>query len=100
LITPMECCKRHYVKRKGQRRYRTYIANEKTHLVRQVILDYARDNNIAVYDWFKIAGGKGASEKWVNDSLLSRDRIHSTAKGYELQGTLFYLALQKGIINN
>lgn len=100
LTTPMECCKRHYVKRKGQRRYRTYIANEKTHLVRQVILDYARDNNIAVYDWFKIAGGKGASEKWVKDSLLSRDRIHSTAKGYELQGTLFYLALQKGIINN
>ena len=100
LSTPMECYKYQYVKRKGKRRYRTYIVNEKTHNVRQVILDYARDNNIAVYDWFNVAGGKGAGEKWVNDNLLSRDRIHSTVKGYELQGTLFYHALQKGITNN
>lgn len=100
LVTPMECQRRHYVKRKGRRRRRSYSINEKVLDLRNVILDYASDNNIAVYDWYTIGGGAGASTHWVEDNLLSRDRIHNTAKGYELQGTLFYEALINDINTN
>lgn len=100
LTTPMECQRRRYVKRKGRRRRRTYVVNDKITVLRDVLLSYARDNGIAVYDWYDIAGGRGASAKWLDDNLLSRDRIHSTAKGYELQGTLFFEALINDIKDN
>ena len=100
LVTPMECQRRKYIKRNRRRRSRTYVINERIQELRNIILDYAVNNNIAVYDWYKIGGGEGASTHWVEDNLLSRDRIHNTAKGYELQGKLFYEALINDILQN
>lgn len=100
LVTPMECQRRKYIRRNGRRRSRTYVINERIQELRNIILDYAADNNIAVYDWYKIGGGNGASTHWVEDNLLSHDRIHNTAKGYELQGKLFYEALINDILQN
>ena len=80
LVTPMEC------QRKGQ-------INTNIKRLRDVIIQYGENNNIATYDWYEVAGGYGASNKWVANKLMGADRIHNTSKGYTLQGTLLYDAI-------
>lgn len=110
LTTPMECHKsvtttrKTRVKnrtRKGRKAtYRTvtkstksYAVNRNIAPIRQVILDYGRQNGIAVYDWYEVAGGNGASSSWISSNLFAKDRVHHTHKGYNLQGRLLYDAL-------
>ncbi|MCH5218973.1 MAG: hypothetical protein J1F20_00270 [Muribaculaceae bacterium] len=97
MTTPAESQKSRRVKRKkGKSRHvRTYSVNTNVALVRNVIVDYGRKNSIPVYDFYGIAGGEGASDKWLKDKLLSKDRIHFTFDGYRLQGQLLFEALIK-----
>ena len=86
LVTPMECQKNGRI-------------NQKIKQFRNVIIQFGKDKNIAVYDWYEVAGGDNASSKWVKDRLMGGDRIHNTSKGYYLQGTLLFEALTNDIIN-
>ncbi len=125
LVTPMECQKSVYTTRNRQvkvpvkssgkkskkgsrRRTRTvnkqvrvrtgaYTTNTTVATVRDVIKQYGVDNNIAVYDWYEVAGGDGAAAKWVADGLFSKDHVHHSVKGYTLQGELFYEALRDAV---
>lgn len=120
LVTPMECQRSEYRTttrrqrvsgrkgKKGKRKSRTvnkrvkvrtgsYAVNPNVATVRDIINQYAADNHIAVYDWYEIAGGQGASTKWVSDGLFSKDRIHHSRKGYALQGELMYEALKEAL---
>lgn len=111
LVTPMECQRIHYTnvktskgKRKKSRRTsytrkKSYKINDNITIVRDAILDYADDKHIAVYDWYSIAGGKNASEKWIANGLFSGDRVHLSHKGYRLQGLLLYQALRNAFTN-
>ncbi len=88
LTTPAEC------QRKIRRRRRArYVINQKVKQVRDIILAYAAENAIPVYDWYEVAGGDGTSKKWLSDRTLNSDRIHLTRGGYQLQGDLFADAL-------
>lgn len=80
LTTPMECQKNGRI-------------NSNIKRLRDVIIQYAATNNIAVYDFYEIAGGYGASQKWYSNKLMGGDKIHNTSKGYNLHGTLLYDAL-------
>lgn len=80
LMTPVEC------RRHG-------AVNSNILPLRNEILRYGRENNVAVYDWYEVAGGEGASADWIRDGYFAGDRIHHTAKGYTLQGLLLYQAL-------
>lgn len=84
LVTPMEC------QRKGR-------INTNIKRLRDVIIRYGIENNVAVYDWYDVAGGYGASNNWITNGLMGGDRIHNTSKGYSLQGTLLYEALTHDI---
>ena len=86
LVTPMECQKNGRI-------------NQKIKQFRNVFILFGKDKNIAVYDWYEVAGGDNASSKWVKDRLMGGDRIHNTSKGYYLQGTLLFEALTNDIIN-
>ena len=100
LVTPMECDKssvRRVGRGKRRRRVRTYAVNQNILPLRNEILRYGRENRIAVYDWYAVAGGSGASDKWFNDRLFGGDRIHHTASGYRLGGKLLYEALIKAL---
>ncbi|MDO4319802.1 MAG: GDSL-type esterase/lipase family protein [Bacteroidales bacterium] len=103
LVTPAECQRRtsRRVRRKGKRRrYRTvssYSVNTNVKRMRDVIVAYGRDNGIPVYDWYEVAGGTGASARWLADKTLNKDRVHLTYKGYQLQGNLFTDALLDAI---
>ena len=63
-------------------------------------MQYGRDNNIAVYDWYEVAGGAGASSLWLKDKMFGSDRVHHTHKGYNIQGELLYKALSEALNNN
>ncbi len=101
LVTPMECQRSRVITRrvgKGKRRrrsvVRTYETNANVAKVRDAIVEYGKENHIAVYDWYTVAGGSGASARWVSDGLFSRDRVHHSFRGYTLQGELLYQALR------
>lgn len=86
LTTPMEC----------QRRIRKsrYAINRRIAEVKDVIMQYGKNNHIPVWNLYEIAGGNGSSRQWLNNGLLSsRDRIHCQIIGYELQGSLLADAL-------
>lgn len=127
LVTPMECQKsvsKHVTKKvkvaakksrkgkgKGKRRstgggYRnvtttvkSYVPNANIASLRNEILKYGKENNIAVLDWYAVAGGQGASNTWISNNLFSRDRVHHSLKGYRLQGRLMYDALIDALQN-
>lgn len=118
LVTPMEC-QRSTVKtvtkkvavrskkRKGRKRRTTYKTvrtkvrtsgvNANIRPIRDEILAYGKENGIAVYDWYDVAGGQGASSTWIKNGLFSPDKIHHSAKGYRLEGRLTYEALVDAI---
>jgi len=88
LITPAECHRRI---RRGRRR--SYAVNDKIAIVKRLICEYGRNKGIAVYDWYEAAGGAGASNKWIQAKLFSRDRVHYSFTGYQLAGQMLYDAL-------
>ena len=114
LTTPMECHKRYSrqvkerVKRgRGRRaRYKTvtrtvssYAANPAVKQVRDIILTYGKRHNIATWDLYSVAGGKGAASRWITAGLMnSKDHLHCLDSGYELQGILLSEALMNALI--
>lgn len=90
LVTPMEC------QRKGGG---GYVINTNVKLIRNTIVQYGKDHHIPVYDWYSIAGGDHASEKWIKEGLYGRDRVHHTVNGYRVQGFMLYDALTKAFSN-
>lgn len=95
LTTPMECDRRQRSRRGRRRRRRTvFVTNANCLTVRNIIMQYGAENNIAVWDLYTVAGGKGSAAKWVANSLLAkRDHVHCSAEGYRLQGKLLAEAL-------
>ncbi|MDE6454245.1 MAG: hypothetical protein K2L27_08600 [Muribaculaceae bacterium] len=97
LTTPQECYKRSvtYSRRRGKkrRRVRSYSVNTSVERVRSIILGYAEEHGLPVYDWYAVAGGADSAGKWLERRLMNTDRIHLTWDGYHLQGDLFADAL-------
>lgn len=60
-------------------------AKEFSNMIRRI----ARENNCALYDWYRISGGQYAMAKWVSARLARPDYIHLSKEGYLLKGRLF-----------
>lgn len=45
--------------------------------------------NVAIWDWNQIMGGKSSMKKWVTNKLAQKDNIHFTPVGYRLLAALF-----------
>lgn len=99
IVTPMECDRR-VRRRNGRRRSIVYTVNDNIRPIRDALIDVAREMNVAVYDWYSVAGGDGAAAKWMSAGLYGKDHVHHTAGGYRLQGYLFYDALSKTLYGN
>lgn len=114
LTTPMEChrsvttTKKVKVRgkaRKGRRgklrtvtrTSRSYTVNKNIAPIRRAILDYGKDNGIAVYDWYEVAGGNGASASWISNNMFAKDRVHHTHKGYNVEGRMLYEAIMDAL---
>lgn len=90
LTTPGDSFKR--AGRKGR------VKNPAIVEVRNTIIQYAKDKNLAWWDWFEACGGYGAMAKWYAAGMADRGRVHYSRKGYEIQGELFYKAMMKGYV--
>lgn len=80
-------------KKKRKQTVTYYVENTNLALVAETIKEYGVKNNIAVWDWYTIAGGDGSCEKWIKEGGMRNDHIHYTAKGYSIQGNLLYKSL-------
>ena len=76
---------------------RRYKVNPNGALARDVFYRLARDTDGAVWDQFEVMGGLSSMEKWYKAGLAQKDRVHFTAAGYQLVGTLFYQALDDAL---
>jgi lysophospholipase L1-like esterase len=61
--------------------------------LRDAMLVLAKEENIAVWDLFRVMGGKNTILDWRKQQLARGDLIHFTQEGYKLQGELLYEAL-------
>lgn len=81
LWTPQECQK----KDDGG----NFHINPRVADARNIMLGVARDEGLAVWDFYAVAGGDGSSDKWLGDNLMNpRDHVHLLRAGYQLQGDL------------
>jgi lysophospholipase L1-like esterase len=69
--------------------------NPRTARVTRIIKEVALSNNCAYWDFYSIMGGEGSSKEWYRNSLMFKDYIHLSKKGYRLQGDLFFSAIMK-----
>lgn len=60
------------------------------------LFGYCGNNNIPVWDLYRVTNGFGSARNWWTKGMLNRDGIHFTAKAYKIQGELLYNALAKG----
>jgi lysophospholipase L1-like esterase len=76
------------------RKYTNYNNAKATKL----ILELAEETGCGVWNFYEIMGGLRSINQWYADGLASKDKIHLTKKGYNLQGDLLYEALKKDYV--
>lgn len=74
-----------------QRKYPNTFAASYT----KAIMDFAEKNNYAVWDLYKNMGGLYSVNSNTRKGLMSKDKVHYSKQGYELQGELFFKALME-----
>lgn len=97
ILLPMECQKNRNHGHKPLSPY--YDINKRVAEAKDIINARAKALGVPVWDFYTIAGGHGASDKWLADKLMNKDRIHLLKPGYELMGELLYDALVPALEN-
>jgi lysophospholipase L1-like esterase len=69
--------------------------NPGLNIIRDTIIRYAQQRNLAYWDLFEAGGGTHSADMYKKYNLIQRDGVHFTKDGYELQGNLFYAAFVK-----
>lgn len=69
------------------------VHNSKPKLITKLINEYAASQHYATWNLYEIMGGKGSMKVWNKNKLATKDLVHFTRKGYELQGKLLFDAL-------
>lgn len=72
-----------------RRRYK----NKNNAIASITILKLAEELGVAVWDFNKVMGGFQSIDKWHKNGLAAADKLHLSKEGYELQGELFFRAL-------
>ena len=65
--------------------------------VREEIVDFCKEKNIAYWDLFEISGGYASMDNWIKYKLAQQDKIHYTAKGYYIHANLFLNSFEKSL---
>jgi hypothetical protein len=75
------------------------VKNPDMKLARLTIINYCLQHNMPYWDLYEIMGGYGSMAKWFVAKISSKDKVHFNARGYQIQGNLFYKALMSGYDN-
>jgi lysophospholipase L1-like esterase len=73
--------------------YKKKHPNKNTRIQQSIIHRLARKHEMAVWDFYAVMGGLGASQKWYMKKWMPRDRIHFTSIGYSIKADLLLEAL-------
>lgn len=69
--------------------------NQNTPKVEQAMRELACEQGAAVWNQYRVMGGFGSAESWVKAGLMCKDKIHFTATGYNLLGSLLYQSIME-----
>ncbi len=73
--------------------YRRRYVNRNGLLVREAMIELAKEYNAGVWDLFEVMGGLESIKTWEEYGLAKSDKIHFTREGYELAGDLLFSAI-------
>lgn len=96
LTSPLYCYRKVRVRQRGKRRrYRTsYRANANCQLIADELQQQARELGCGYIDLFTHFGGVAGATQLLSSGILSGDRVHLTAAGYNKVGEAIATALQ------
>ena len=96
LTSPLYCYRKVRVRQRGKRRrYRTsYRANANCQLIADELQQQARELGCGYIDLFTHFGGATGATQLLSSGILSGDRVHLTAAGYNKVGEAIATALQ------
>ena len=96
LTSPLYCYRKVRVRQRGKRRrYRTsYRANANCQLIADELQQQARELGCGYIDLFTYFGGAAGATQLLSSGILSGDRVHLTATGYNKVGEAIATALQ------
>ncbi|WP_296950179.1 GDSL-type esterase/lipase family protein [Porphyromonas sp.] len=96
LTSPLYCYRKVRVRQRGKRRrYRTsYRANANCQLIADELQQQARELGCGYIDLFTYFGGAAGATQLLSSGILSGDRVHLTATGYNKVGETIATALQ------
>ena len=96
LTSPLYCYRKVRVRQRGKRRrYRTtYRANANCQLIADELQQQARELGCGYIDLFAHFGGVAGATQLLSSGILSGDRVHLTAAGYNKVGEAIATALQ------
>ena len=96
LTSPLYCYRKVRVRQRGKRRrYRTtYRANANCQLIADELQQQARELGCGYIDLFAHFGGAAGATQLLSSGILSGDRVHLTAAGYNKVGEAIATALQ------
>ncbi|AXT63186.1 hypothetical protein D1816_23505 [Aquimarina sp. AD10] len=73
--------------------YKKKIPNPRTRVAQKIIYEVAKEQQMAVWDFYEIMGGFNSSQNWYKNKLMPSDRIHFTVMGYRIKADLLLQAL-------
>lgn len=69
--------------------YRRKYLNRNIARERDVIIELAKEYEMAVWDLYGVMGELGSSKTWQRNGLMQSDYVHFTSEGYHFKGDLF-----------
>ncbi|MFM2359242.1 MAG: hypothetical protein RLY16_1235 [Bacteroidota bacterium] len=77
----------------------SYLGRGSNPIMKQVcfqLTNFCMQQQIPVWDLYRISNGFGSAYRWAKLGFMSRDRVHFTAAGYQIQGKLLLRAIAQG----
>ena len=59
----------------------------------------AKEQEVALYDYYNISGGDHSMLKWSKDGLSNKDQCHLSTAGYKFKGELLFNAIMNSYLN-
>ena len=75
-------------------RYKKY-PNYNTQKAEERLQELVREKNVGLWNFYQIMGGFKSIAEWQKAGLAQYDRVHLTQTGYNLQGDLFFEAINE-----
>ncbi len=59
-----------------------------------LLMDIARTEKVAFYDWYRVSGGHESMKQWISLGLAENNGFRLTETGYQLKGSMFFHAFK------